>query len=166
MKKRFLEFGLMGVMFAAVIVGFATRKPVKEIAPAEYAFEYYPKANIYFNKTNHTYAFADKSGAWHTQETPPLSTIALDKKVELKSSSTDIWKENEKHRMIYAVSLYASAADLKEPERKSQPPAIRIENSDQSKPVETKNPRGLKGFLKKIFRKKKDNRDSTVQETN
>ena len=164
MRKRFLEFGLMGVMFAAVIVGFATRRPAKKSTPIEYQFEYYPKANIYFNKTIHTYTFLDKNGVWQTQETPPLSTIPLDKKVDLKSDSPDIWKDNEKHRMIYAVSLYASASDLKEPEKRPEPPIIKVETIEIPKVTETKKARGLKGFLKKIFRKKKDAPDSSSVE--
>ena len=164
MRKRFLEFGLMGVMFAAVIVGFATRRPAKKPTPVEYQFEYYPKANIYFNKTIHTYAFMDKNGVWQTQETPPLSTIPLDKKVDLRSGSANIWKDNEKHRMIYSVSLYASASDLKVPEKKPQPPAVKVETFEAPKVTEPKKARGLKGFLKNIFRKKKASADSSSSE--
>ncbi|MFL5810694.1 MAG: hypothetical protein ACJ749_14320 [Flavisolibacter sp.] len=151
----------MGVMFAAVIVGFATRRPTKNSTPSKYEFEYYPKANIYYNKTIHTYAFLDKNGAWQTQETPPLSTIPLDKKVELESSSPEIWKDNDKHRMIYAASLYASESDLKETEKKPEPPVVKIETFEVPKVVETKKAHGLKGFLKKIFKKKKDTTDSS-----
>src|SRR5215217_3126445 len=125
MKKRFLEFGLLGVMFAAVIVGFATRRPVKKTAPAIYSFDYYPKANIYYNKTNDTYAFLTTDGHWQMVKSIPVSSsLSLDKKVELTSTTANVWKDNDRHRMIYAASLYGSSSDLKDPAPKVEPPPV------------------------------------------
>jgi len=150
-------------MFAAVIVGFATRRPVaKKAAPqttTTYNFDYYPKANIYYNKTNNDYAFLTKEGSWQVVKSLPASfTVTLDKKVELKSTSANIWKENERHRMIYAVSLYASALDFKEPPRITPPPPVaKAETKEEKKEKpEVKKERGIKGFFKKIFKKKKE----------
>ena len=157
-KKRFLEFGLLGVMFAAVIVGFATRQTPKKATPTSYSFYYYPKANVYYNKTDNNYIFPDENGSWEVaKDLPPSKSYVLDKKVDLNYSSIDIWKENEKHRMIYAVRLYAADSDLKPPAEKYIPPPAapaRIDTTEVKD--ESKKEKGIKGFLKKIFKKKKD----------
>jgi hypothetical protein len=162
MKKRFLQFGLLGVMFAAVIVGFATRKPAKKATPAIYSFDYYPKANVYYNKTNHSYAFLSEDGSWQVAEhLPSAIPLEQDKKVALTNASPDIWKDNERHRMVYAAALYASASDLKAPAvTPPPPPVITNETAEKKDKAEPKKERGIKGFFKKIFKKKRD-KDST-----
>ena len=158
-KKRFLEFGLLGVMFAAVIVGFATRQSPKKATPSSYSFYYYPKANVYYNTTDNNYLFSDENGSWEVaKDLPKNKSYLLDKKVDLISTSIDIWKENEKHRMVYAVALYASDSDLKQPPaEKYSPPAAAVPRIDsiQEKDDASKE-KGLKGFFKKIFKKKKE----------
>ena len=156
-KKRFLEFGLLGLMFAAVIVGFATRQTPKKATPSSYSFYYYPKANVYFNKTENNYIFPGENGNWEVaKDLPQKRSYILDKKVDLNSATIDIWKENEKHRMVYAVALYAAESDLKQPpEKYTPPPASRKENTEEEK-KESKKDQGLKGFFKKIFKKKND----------
>lgn len=157
-KKRFLEFGLLGVMFAAVIVGFATRQSPKKVTPSTYSFYYYPKANVYFNTTENNYIFPDENGNWKVaKDLPQTKSYVLDKKVDMNSSSIDIWKENEKHRMVHAVSLYASESDLKQPPVERYSPAPAASKSDTiSRKEEPKKQDGIKGFFKKIFKKKKD----------
>ena len=158
-KKRFLEFGLLGVMFAAVIVGFATRQTPKKATPSSYSFYYYPKDNIYFNKTDNNYIFPDENGTWQVaQDLPQNKSYVLDKKVDLNSSSINIWKENEKHRMVYAVALYAADSDLKQPPvEKYSPPSVPTKKPDTVAVQDVaKKQQGIKGFLNKIFKKKKD----------
>ena len=148
-KKRFLEFGLLGVMFAAV----------KKASPASYSFYYYPKANVYYNRTDNNYIFPDHNGSWEVaKDLPQSKSYILDKKVDLNSSTVDIWKENENHRMVYAVELYAADSDLKQPpvEKYSPPPATPEKVDSIEVNDENKKEKGLKGFFKKIFKKKKD----------
>ena len=157
-KNRFLQFGLLGVMFAAVIVGFATRQNPKKATPSSYSFYYYPKANVYFNKTDNNYAFLNESGTWQVAKDLPASkNFVLDKKVDLTSSSAQIWKDNDRHKMVYAVSLYAEASDLKEPSaQKVQPPPPAKEEAEEKEKPDAKKDQGVKGFFKKLFKKKKE----------
>ena len=158
-KKRFLEFGLLGVMFAAVIVGFATRQTAKKPAPSSYSFYYYPKANVYYNITDNTYLFPDENGSWEVaKDLPKNKSYLLDKKVDLNSANSEIWKENENHRMVYAAALYSSESDLKQPpvEKYTPPPSTPSRVDTIQEKDETGNEKGIKGFFKKIFKQKKD----------
>jgi len=158
-KKRFLEFGLLGVMFAAVIVGFATRQSPKKATSSSYSFYYYPKANVYYNTTDNNYIYSDGNGNWEVaKDLPENKSYILDKKVQLNYTSADIWKENEKHRMVYAVALYADDSDLKQPppEKYSPPPSAPAKVDSVEVKEDSRKEKGLKGFLKKIFKKKKE----------
>ncbi|MGZ5189635.1 MAG: hypothetical protein ACXWCZ_01380, partial [Flavisolibacter sp.] len=121
-------------------------------------FYYYPKANVYFNKTENNYVFPDENGTWKVaKDLPQTKSSVLDKKVDLNSASIDIWKENEKHRMVYAVALYAEHSDLTQPpaEKYSPSPALPKADTVELK-NETNKEQGLKGFINKIFKKKKN----------
>jgi hypothetical protein len=164
MKTKLLQFGLLGLMFAAVVVGFSTNhRPVKKTSPQIYSFYYYPKPNVYYNRDTREYAFIDPEGNWQTSNSLPYAiSLESEKKVALTGNYPEIWKDNEQHRMVYAVSLYASSADLEQPAIKTQAPRPHASLEPVDKKEEKKEP-GLKRFFKKIFKKKKDDRqDSTA----
>jgi len=161
MKTKVLQFGLLGLVFAAVIVGFSNVRPAKKAFPHVYSFYYYPKPNVYYNRETKQYAFVTPEGTWQTGNNLPFAVaLESEKKVALTGPYPEIWKNNERHRMVYAASLYASASDLRQPPAKVatvQPVKPKeLEGSEE----DVKKESGVKRFFKKLFKKKKG--DSTA----
>jgi hypothetical protein len=158
MKTKLLQFGLLGLMFAAVIVGFSNGRPSnsKKSSPDIYSFFYYPKPNIYYNRDTREYAYVNPEGNWQTSKNLPYAvSLESEKKVALTGNYSEIWKNNEQHRMVYAASLYASASDLQQPAAKARPLQATAPKIVNEKKEDEKKQPGLKRFLKKIFKKKK-----------
>jgi hypothetical protein len=128
----------------------------KTVAPPPPKYYFYPKANVYFDTVNKDYVFMSSDGkTWTTEKQIPAAMQSMmDKSVFLDSFSQPIWKDNQNHRLIYSVALYATPEDTIE--RKPPPPPVvqAPVNTDSSVKKEKK---GLRKFLDKLFgRKKKD----------
>jgi hypothetical protein len=117
--------------------------------PPKYYF--YPKANVYFDSVNKDYVFLSADGSsWQSVKQIPAAMQALmDKSVFIDTAAQPVWKDNERHKIIYSAVLYASPADTQEV--KPVTPIIKAEPPQEVK----KEKKGIGKLLDKIFRKKK-----------
>jgi hypothetical protein len=149
------------LLILAVIIGVPALRSNKKEAAESHTFYYYPKANVYYNLEEQLYIYPDSIGqAWLTgKELPENRQVGLDKNITLYSPALPVWKDNELHRIVYAVALYALPSDFieekpSEPDY-SNPPSD--ENIKKNKPAKKKES-GIKRFFRKLFGGK-DSRD-------
>ncbi len=126
----------------------------KQLSPQYY---FYPKANVYFDSANKNYVFLTTDGkTWQTVKgIPAAMQLLMDKSILIDTPANPVWKDNERHKLIYSALLYASPSDTqitKEVKPLPKPVVIKQEEVKKKKS-------GLKKFLEKIFGKKK--KDST-----
>ncbi len=116
--------------------------------PPKYYF--YPKANVYFDSVNKEYVFLAGDGkTWQTEKQIPAAMQTLmDKSILIDTPSSPVWRDNNNHKLVYSVLLYASPTDTREIKKlPPAPPKDTVEKKKERK--------GLKKFLDKIFGKKK-----------
>ena len=147
------------VLGTAVFLGFSTRKEPKKqtvvgdtVYLSDTVYYYYPKANVYYSVVKGDYFFLDNDGkTWlENKQLTEDQKKGLDTKVLLRNPVQPVWRDNEQHRIIYAVALYASPADLKEEpvkghDSKKGKATIKA-SSERNKET------GIKKFFKKIFK--------------
>ncbi len=70
-------------------------------------FYYYPKTNVYYDVSNSSYFYSIDSGRNWTvlKDSVGQKTRILGKQVIIKSSTNDIWRDNELHRKMYGGVL-------------------------------------------------------------
>ncbi len=76
-------------------------------AKAVMTFYYYPKTNVYYDVSNSSYFYSVDSGRNWTvlKDSVGQNTRILGKQVIIKSSTNDIWRDNELHRKMYGGVL-------------------------------------------------------------
>jgi len=128
-------------------------------------YYYFPRANVYFDSANKEYLFltADSSSWEKSKQIPAVVQSLMDKSVYIGHPSQPVWKDNDKHKLVYSALLYATPADTVE----KKAPVI----TEAAKPVITpsadsinnaleKKRSGVRRFFDKIFgglkKKKKD----------
>jgi hypothetical protein len=159
MKAYISKILLVGALGVGALMGCpANRKGDKAVTKPD-SFYYYPKANIYYHIPKHEFIYFDPAeDSWHTsRQLPDSLKYALDKNVLLNDPPLPVWKENEQHRLIYAVSFYASPEDFKEKPVEPPPSAAQtgtISQGDTTVPA--KKEKGVKGFFKRLFGKNKE----------
>lgn len=126
------------------------------VVEARPLFYFYPKANVYFDSANKTYAFLGSDGTtWQTaKDVPAVVRQLMDKGAFLDSPSTPVWRHNETHKLVYAAQLYATAKDTQEVK---EPVVVAQKTETGQKKKERK---GLGKFFHRIFkgnRPKKEN---------
>ena len=121
-----------------------------------HTFYYYPKANVYYDTVAKNYTYPSVDGyTWQTSKELPDHLMAnLDTHVLLSNAASPVWSENEQHRMIYAVSLYASSDDVKEEKKNDE--RVYTAKAKKKQPAEKKNETGVEKFFKKLFIGKED----------
>lgn len=123
--------------------------------PPSPAYYFYPKANVYFDTVNKDYVFlAGDSKTWQSvKQIPAAMQVLMDKNVLIDSPAKPVWKDNERHKLIYSAVLYASPSDTQEVK-----PVTQVKEA----PMEVKKEKkGLRKFFDKIFGgKKKDDADN------
>jgi hypothetical protein len=146
---------------------FACNDNKKEVAKKPAAlpplYYYYPRANVYFDSANKDYVFLATDGVtWQTaKQIPNIVQGLMDKSVLIENPSQPVWKDNEKHKLVYSALLYATPNDTVE---KKEPPksVIKPEKTPDTLAAPKKKQSGLKRLLDKIFggfkkeKKKKD----------
>jgi hypothetical protein len=142
---------------ASLLLPFKKEQPpvAENLSPRN--FYYYPAANVYYDPTRHHYIFLDSTAkTWkESNELPDSIKNSLDKNVVLNNITPPVWKNNEQHRMVYAASLYANATDFKEKPVKKEP----VPDKDTAeKKEDQQKEKGIKGFFKKLFKKKKEDK--------
>ncbi len=118
--------------------------------PSAPKYYFYPKANVYFDSVNKDYIFLSADGSlWQSVKQIPAAMQALmDKSVFIDTAAQPVWKNNERHKIIYSALLYASPADTQEV--KTVTPLAKEAPKDVKKEK-----KGIGKFLDKIFGKKK-----------
>ncbi|HEU4471105.1 MAG TPA: hypothetical protein VFR58_08485 [Flavisolibacter sp.] len=151
--KIFYRKVLPLMVLAAGVFGFVTLKQRTVAGPSlPHSFYYYPGANVYFNVSTGRYIYPGPDGNWAQAEQLPYHPVSgLDKKVSFSSSTDPVWKENERHQMVYAASLFASASDLVQ--KPAPAPRVKVEPVKNEEAKASKGS-GIKRFFKKLFKKK------------
>lgn len=148
-------------LLVALLFCFAcnNNKAAKKVVapPPPPKFYFYPKANVYFDSVNKDFVYLSNDGkTWEVQKQIPAAVHAMmDKNVLIDTPATPVWKDNERHKLIYSALLYASPADTQV--AKPVKPVVKQEPPKEVK----KEKKGLRRLLDKIFGKKK--KDSTGQ---
>ena len=126
-------------------------------------FYYYPDKNIYYDVANKTYLYSlDGAKTWG--EVPgDLKESSLGEKKIIYTTTDSVWKDNEAHRKMYAGTLFnvvkedadttSAGPEIKERKvvKKSAPKVAKTEQKKKKQPV--------RDFFKKVFGKKKDNKN-------
>lgn len=153
----------MIVLFALSIVGCNDNDKAAEQKTARLSpqYFYFPRANVYFDSANKEYLFlATDSSDWQTaKQIPNVMQGLMDKSIYIETPSQPVWKDNEKHRLIYSSLLYATAEDTVQKKEVPKP----IAKAPVDTVVAEKKPKGIKKVFGKIFgifkKKKKDTTD-------
>lgn len=123
-------------------------------------YYYYPRANVYFDSANKQYVFltADSSSWQSSAQVPAVVKSLMDKGVLIEHPSHPVWKDNDKHRLVYSALLYATPNDTIEKVEPPQPVAdTPVKAPEESKPEKKRS--GIRRFFDKIFgglKKEKD----------
>lgn len=129
------------------------QQQVKEAARLAPQYYYYPRANVYFDSANKEYLFLASDGqAWQTaKQIPAVVQGLMDKTILIQSPADPVWKDNEKHRLVYSAVLYATPNDTvakKEVPRTAKKPSGQSAGSSDEVKKERK---GVRKFIDKIF---------------
>lgn len=157
--SRFLLFFL----FSFSLIACNNEKAKEEVPRLTPQYYYYPRANVYFDSANKEYLFMASDGQnWQTaKQIPAVVQGLMDKTSLVQNPSNPVWKDNEKHRLIYSAVLYATPNDTTAKKEAPKPIADRRGSRDKEK-GDKKDRKGLGKFLDKIFgglkkdKKKKD----------
>jgi len=157
MNGRFLLYFFLLFCFAC------NSKPAakKEAVALQPQYYYYPRANVYFDSANKDYVFLANDGkTWQTaKQIPNIVQGLMDKSVLITNPSQPVWKDNEKHKLVYSALLYVTSADTLE---KKEPPKPVATAPVDTAATEKKEHKGVRKMLDKFFglfkkdKKKKD----------
>ena len=163
MKVRFLI--VLSMFFFVACSGNRQPEAEKpELQPAQYY--YFPKANVYFDSANKDYLFlaADSNGWQTSKQVPAVVHSLMDKSVYIADPAQPVWKDNDKHKLVYSALLYATPNDTVEkkelPKVVTTKPAATAPTADSASEASKKRRTGVGRFLDKLFgglkKKKKD----------
>lgn len=158
MSKQLLSL-LFILVFAACKEG--AKPETKEVTTLAPQYYYFPRANVYFDSANKNYVFLGNDGKnWETaRQIPNVMQGLMDKSILVQSPSDPVWKDNEKHKLVYSALLYATPNDTVA--KKELPKIVERVPSDSTKKEEKKR-KGVRKIIDKIFgifkkdKKKKD----------
>lgn len=160
--NRYLRLLVFPVFFFAC--NDTKEEPVKKVEALPPRYYYYPRANVYFDSANKDYLFLANDGVtWQTaKQIPNIVQGLMDKSVFIQSPAEPVWKDNEKHKLVYSALLYATPSDTMEKKPPPKPVVSRPEKKIDSTTVTEKKRSGIGRFIDKIFgglkkdKKKKD----------
>jgi hypothetical protein len=169
LKLKFNILFVFSVVILVLITGFSACNEAEEFRQGNTIF-YYPKPNLYYDVEEKQYFFfSDDNKEWQTEKNPEtFQKDSLGKNVVIENPSQPVWKDNEHHRIVYGASLYTSAVDLQRKYYedsinslpKTAPVIVKKDTSiitgeiPEEKVEDEK--KGLKKFLDRVFKKKKD----------
>jgi hypothetical protein len=149
--------------FALLVTACSDDDKAAEQKPARSTpqYFYFPRANVYFDSANKEYLFlANDSSSWQTaRQIPNVMQGLMDKSIHIKAPPQPVWKDNDKHKLIYSSLLYATAEDTVQ--KKEVPKPVAKAPVDTTA-TEKKDPKGFRKVIGKIFgifkkdKKKKD----------
>lgn len=153
------------VAFLVLFIGFFSCNEVQESRQGNTIF-YYPRSNVYYDVEEKQYFFySDDNNEWRAEKNmEAFHKDSLGKNVVVDKPSQPVWRDNEHHRLVYSAALYTSAIDLQRKYYedsvnslpKSAPVIIKKDSALNKEQEEEKEKKGLKKFLDKVFKKKKD----------
>lgn len=157
------------VALPVLFAGFTACNEVEEEKQGTTIF-YYPKPNVYYDVEEKQYFFfSDDNKEWRTEKNlEAFQKDSLGKNVVIENPSQPVWKDNEHHRLVYGAALYTSAVDLQRKYYEDsvnslpKPPPVIIKkdtsliSNEQDEEVTDNEKKGLKKFLDRVFKKKKD----------
>jgi hypothetical protein len=133
-------------------------------------YNYYPRANIYYDiEQKHYLVFDSAQNLW--QQKTSLSTeenALLTKKVVINNPSLPIYEANDHHRLIYGTALYSSAEEIRKKfiedslkivnakKKRLAADSLKMSNGKKDTTIGKKRKNGLKNFFDKIFKKKSE----------
>ncbi len=154
-----MNTGLFFIGITAAFV-FLTTSCQSNNHKGEFEYFYYPEKNVYYDSAQKTF-FYSLNGAktWsrfiNANNAEP---VALGEKVVIYSTATDVYKDNDRHRKLYAGTLYdisisdtgAAVAGAEVSERKI---IQKRKSAETQLTEETKVKRGISRLIDKIFGK-------------
>lgn len=163
------------LLFLVCILFFYSCREVEKSTQAnteqESTFDYYPRANIYYNIDQKYYLVFDSAqNVWQQKNNLTTEENALlSKKVVITDPSVPVYLDNEHHRLIYGTILYSSSEEIHKKfledslkvinakKSRSIEDSLKISNAKKVNPKaekEKKRKNGLKNFFDRIFKKK------------
>ncbi len=154
-------FLLLLAVALLTVAGFAIFKSQKKEYIQGIRFQYYPKANVYYDLDNKEYHLLQNEKWQRSKNITEEQQSFLGKGVVINKPAIPVWKDNEQHRLIYGTALYTSTADVKqkyyEDSIRSLPKKIIVPKADSVAVEEEEKKRsGVRNFFDRIFKKKKD----------
>ncbi len=136
-------------------------------------YDYYPRANIYYDiEQKHYLVFDSAQNKW--QQKTNLSTeenALLSKKVVITNPSLPVYQANDYHRLVYGTALYSSSEEIRKKfnedslkivyakKRRLAADSLKMSNVKKDTTLAEngkKRKNGLKNFFDKIFKKKSE----------
>jgi len=136
-------------------------------------YDYYPRANIYYDIEQKHYLVFDSAQNILQQKTN-LSTeenALLSKKVVITNPSLPVYQANDYHRLVYGTALYSSSEEIRKKfnedslkivnakKRRLAGDSLKMSNVKKDTTIAEngkKRKNGLKNFFDKIFKKKSE----------
>jgi hypothetical protein len=149
--------GLVLAFFAFTALRPAITKSVTSV-------QYYPKANVYYSADAGEYYFyhAEQKAWISTKKLNSSQVASLGDHIDIPYTEP-VWRNNSHDRMVHSVNLYAAPSLVKTQYREDslslipkKKPVTSASKKPAEPPVEEEKPKkGLKKFLDKIFKGKK-----------
>lgn len=157
--KVFLRLIIVLLLAVATFILFKPNKKKRQIPGT--SFNYYPKANVYYDIDNKVYFLIVNEKWERSKDLTEQQKSLLGKQVIINNPAIPVWKENEQHRLVYGTALYTSKRDFKrkyyEDSINSLPKKVVVPTKDsEEREAEEKKRSGVRKFFDKIFRKKGD----------
>lgn len=148
-------------------------KPIQVNTKQESTFDYYPRANIYYNIEKKYYLVFDSAqNVWQQKNNLTTEENALlSKKVVITDPSDPVYLDNEHHRLIYGTKLYSSPAEIHKKyiedslkiitgkKKRDIEDSVKILNAKKANlkvEKEKKHKNGLRNFFDRLFKKKQE----------
>ena len=114
---------------------------------------------MYYDSSEAVYIFLDSANSWIESKQLPLKGD-IGKNVRIDSAAQPVWKDNEKHRLLYSVALYGDSNDFKKglPDSTSVVKVNKVdkkEDDDTAQPENKKKKSGIKRFFERLFKSDK-----------
>lgn len=119
---------------------------------------YYPLHNVYFDKeNNHFLQYDSLKNQWQKIKAADFKERNLGADTQITSPVDPVYKENQKHRIIYGTALYTNEQQLKEKYLEDSlgtvRPSKKVDIPEPDKPAEEPKRSKFRKWLDKVFKK-------------
>lgn len=131
-------------------VGLFTKKERQPKIYIQHIYYYYPKANFYYDSSVARYIVWDTATTtWKNTSHLPVLQADMGRSVRIGNSPQPVWKDNQHHKMIYAVALYSSRNDWRQNVREAVSKRTKSSTATRSQKDEKKS--GIRRFFERLF---------------